>query len=153
MRLTCISDDRKSLTPQADIQDKAERATPRPGEEPARRTVLIYSPDLNFSFSLSLALQDRYRVVTSSNTAMLESLVCTSSADIVIVDAFPSSEVAHLIDALKGLRAGVPVILTYVYDARNVALDRSIREHVEAVLYKPFEVDSMLSEVKQLLSS
>jgi len=136
-----------------DIEKKELRGGARAGGDTLRRTVLIYSPDLKFSFSLSLALQERYRVVTTSNTAMLESLVCTSSADIVIVDAIPSGELACLIDALKALRAGIPVLLTYVYDARNVIHDRSIRQHVQAVLYKPFEVDSILSEVELLLTS
>ena len=144
--------DHKTVSLQANIEKKKSL---KPGtfaeNVPVRKTVLIFSPDLNFSFSLSMALQERYHVVTTSNSSMLESLACTNAADIVILDTIPSIEVERQIDALKSHRPGIHVILTYVYDARDVAFDRSIRGHAEGVLYKPFEVDSILAEVEQLL--
>ena len=43
-----------------------------PGAQETKRTILIYSPDLNFCFSLSMLFQDRYSVVTTTNPGMLE---------------------------------------------------------------------------------
>jgi len=127
---------------------------PRSGSRDVeKKTILIYSPDLNFSFSLSMVFQEKYNVVTTSNPAMLESFVSTYAADIAIVDSVPSEKLMQQIDGLKTLRGRLPVIVTYVYDARDVGLDSAIRVHVDAVLYKPFEVDAVLSRVEQLLSS
>lgn len=136
---------------QTDIEKDGLKARGFTDDGPVRKTILIYSPDLNFCFSLSLALEDRYHVVTTSNTSMLESLACTNAADVLIIDTIPSTEIARLVDVLKSHRPGIHVILTYVYDARDDTFDKSIRGHVEAVIYKPFEVDSILSEVEQLL--
>ena len=38
------------------------------------------------------------------------------------------------IDAMKKHRPGLTVIMTYVYDARDVQLDNCVRGHVDAVL-------------------
>jgi len=117
----------------------------------AKKTVLIFSPDLNFSFSLSMVLQDRYHVVTTSNSAMIESFASTYAADIAIVDAVPTEMFIRQIDAIKKLRPGLSVIMTYVYDSRDVRLDDCVRSHVDAVLYKPFEADAVLCQVERLL--
>lgn len=132
---------------------KNNRERPAPaGVDVEKKTIVIYSPDLNFGFSLSMVFQDRYNVVTTSNPAMLESFTSTYAANIVIIDAVPSEKLMAQIDCLKSLRPRLPVIVTYVYDAREVGLDNAIRVHVDAVLYKPFEVDSVLSRVEQLLT-
>jgi hypothetical protein len=121
--------------------------------DPGRKTVLIYSPDLNFSFSLSLALQDRYHVVTTSNAGMLTSFARSYAANIAIIDCVPSEAICDQIDNLKSIRSGLHIIMTYVYDARDVTLDGSIRGHVEAILYKPFEVETILSKIQQLVNA
>ncbi len=118
---------------------------------PPRKTILIYSPDLNFSFSLSMVFQDRYHVVTTSNSAMIDSFASTYAPDIAIIDAVPSEAIVRQIDLLKKLRPCITVIMTYVYDSRNVKLDSDVRGHVDAILYKPFEAESVLSEVQKLL--
>ncbi len=124
---------------------------PRAAAAVAKKTVLIFSPDLNFSFSLSMVFQDRYHVVTTSNSAMIESFASTYGADIAIVDATPTDSLLRQIDAMKKLRPRLTVIMTYVYDARDVRLDTCVRAHVDAVLYKPFEADAVLSQVERLL--
>ncbi len=118
---------------------------------PPRKTILIYSPDLNFSFSLSMVFQDRYHVVTTSNSAMIDSFASTYAPDIAIIDAVPAETIVSQIDLLKKLRPCITVIMTYVYDSRNVKLDSDVRSHVDAILYKPFEAESVLSEVRKLL--
>lgn len=135
----------------ADIHKDKQSSSGAPAADVDRKTILIYSPDLNFSFSLSMVFQDRYHVVTASNTGMLESFASTYAVDLAIVDSVPSELIVRQIDALKTLRCGLPVIMTYVYDARDVGLDTAVRGHVEAVLYKPFEVETVLSRVEQLL--
>lgn len=131
--------------------DREQGARPA-GIHADKKTILIYSPDLNFSFSLSMVFQDRYNVVTTSNPTMLESFASTYNADLAIVDAVPSDRIMQQIDGLKALRGKLPVIMTYVYDAREVRLDSAARVHTDAVLYKPFEADSVLSQVECLLS-
>jgi hypothetical protein len=47
-----------------------------------KKTILLYSPDLNFCFSLSMLFQDRFNVITTTNLGMLDKLVADYSADL-----------------------------------------------------------------------
>jgi hypothetical protein len=118
-----------------------------------KKTIIIYSPDLNFCFSLSMVFQDRYNVVTTTSMGMLEKFVAIYSADLVIVDAVPSDALIGRIDALKGSTGKLPVIILYVYNSRDVALDKAVRGHVESVFYKPFEISAISKRIDELLAS
>jgi DNA-binding response OmpR family regulator len=129
------------------------------GKQPVRsdvdgnkKTIIIYSPDLNFCFSLSMVFQDRYNVITTTNLAMLEKFIATYAADLVIVDAVPNEKLIQRIDGLKASKANLPIIILYVYSAKEVAVDRVIRSHVDSVFYKPFEISAVSKRIDELLS-
>jgi DNA-binding NtrC family response regulator len=117
----------------------------------SKKTILIYSPDLNFCFSLSILFQDRFSVITTTNADMLETFVAHYSAHLVIVDAVPSDEIIEKLDALKRLNKGLPIIVLYVYSPKEVQLDRMIRSHVDSVFYKPFDVTAVSKRIEELL--
>jgi DNA-binding NtrC family response regulator len=122
-----------------------------PATTESKRTVLIYSPDLNFCFSLSMLFQDRYNVVTTTNPGMLETFADHYAADLVIVDAIPSEKMIERLDGLKKQNRKVPVIMLYVYSPKEAALDATIRSHVDSVIYKPFDIADMARRVAELL--
>ncbi|HET6271440.1 MAG TPA: hypothetical protein VFG32_00510 [Bacteroidota bacterium] len=117
-----------------------------------KKTILIYSPDLNFCFSLSLLFQDRYNVITTTNPGTLGSFVQQYAADLVIVDAVPSEKVIERIDSLKEQNKCLPIIMLYVYSAKDVQLDMSIRNHVDSVFYKPFDLAPFSQRIDELLT-
>jgi DNA-binding NtrC family response regulator len=137
-----------SLHPTSEEKNPA-RMTPATTE--SKRTILIYSPDLNFCFSLSMLFQDRYSVVTTTNPGMLETFADHYAADLVIVDAMPSEKMIDRLDGLKNQNRNVPVIMLYVYSPRDAALDATIRRHVDSVIYKPFDIADMARRVAELL--
>jgi len=138
-----------SVAPEINI---TKEATPVPREDEAKRkSILIYSPDLNFCFSLSMLFQDRYTVSTTTNLSMLETFVANYSVDLIIIDAVPSSRILERLNALRGLRCRLPIIMLYVYNAKDVQLDQKIREHVDSVFYKPFEVEAVSKRIAELL--
>jgi len=117
-----------------------------------KKSIIIYSPDLNFCFSLSMVFQDRYNVITTTNMGMLEKFVAIYSADLVIVDAVPSETLIRRIDGLKGSNRDLPIIILYVYNSKDVSLDRVVREHVDSVFYKPFEISAVSKRINELLA-
>jgi len=117
-----------------------------------KKTVLIYSPDLNFCFSLSILFQDRYNVVTTTNLGMLERFVGSYSADLLIIDAGPSEKLIEHLKNLRGSNNQLPIIMLYVYNSKDAKLDRVIRERVDSVFYKPFEIGSVSQRVSELLT-
>ena len=122
--------------------------------EPAdqKKTILLYSPDLNFCFSLSMLFQDRYNVITTTNLGMLDKLVADYAANLVVVDAVPSEKLIERVTALRMLKKELPIIMLYVYSAKDVNLDRTIREHVDSVFYKPFEILPVSKRIEELLA-
>ncbi len=128
-----------------------EQASSSREDEGKRKSILIYSPDLNFCFSLSMLFQDRYTVSTTTNLSMLETFVANYAVDLIIIDAVPSSRIIERLGSLRGLRCKLPIIMLYVYNAKDVHLDQKIREHVDSVFYKPFEINAVSKRIEELL--
>ncbi len=118
--------------------------------EERKRTILLYSPDLSFCFSLSTVFQDRYNVVTTTDPDFLDSFTTHYTADLVVVDADPSSKMLSRFQEMKKKNVNIPILVLYVYSPRGVEMDRAIRQHVDAVLYKPFDVDAITERIQQL---
>jgi DNA-binding NtrC family response regulator len=125
---------------------------PAAGVEEGKKTILIYSPDLNFCFSLSMLFQDRYNVITTTNIGSLDKFVADYSADLVLIDAVPSEKLLQRVDALKQLKADLPLIMLYVYNGKDVRLDQCLRKQVAAVYYKPFEVAAVSQKIQEILA-
>ena len=137
-------------TPHTDSRTRAGAPEGESGE--AKKTIILYSPDLNFCFSLSMLFQDRFNVITTTNLGMLDRLVTDYSADLVLVDAVPSQKLIERVECLRGLNPKLPIILLYVYNSRETVLDRAIREHVDSVFYKPLEIAPISRRIEELLT-
>lgn len=117
----------------------------------ATKNLLIFSPDLNLCFCLSMLFQDRFHVVTNTDLALIGPLAVEENADLIIVDAAPSERLIAQLDGVRDGHGPVPVIMLYAYNARAGALDRAIRGHVDSVFYKPVEVAAITRRIEELL--
>ncbi|MBX2990198.1 MAG: hypothetical protein KF749_03410 [Bacteroidetes bacterium] len=116
-----------------------------------KKTILIYSPDLNFCFSLSMLFQDRYNVITTTSSSMLEELVTHYAASLLIVDASPTEKLIRLLHHVKELNTDLPIIMVYVYSPKDSGLDAIARNEVDSVFYKPFDLSAMSKRINELL--
>jgi hypothetical protein len=121
--------------------------------ERERKSILIFSPDLNLCFSLSMLFQDRYHVVTTTNIATFERLATCFGADLAIVDEAPSDCLLKRLEVLGTGCPKVPVIMLYVYSGRDVTLDRAIRSRVDSVFYKPVEISVVSKRIDEILTA
>jgi response regulator RpfG family c-di-GMP phosphodiesterase len=117
-----------------------------------RKSILIFSPDLNLCFSFSVLFQDRYHVVTTTNIATFEKLATCVGADLAIVDETPSECLLKSLDTLGRSLPKIPVILLYVYNERDVTLDRAMRSRVDSVFYKPVEVSVVSKRIDEIMT-
>lgn len=122
-------------------------------KERERKSILIFSPDLNLCFSLSILFQDRYHVVTTTNIATFERLATCFGADLAIVDEVPSECLIRRLEAIASGPAKIPIIMLYVYNGRDVTLDRAIRTRVDSVFYKPVEISVVSKRIDEILIS
>lgn len=129
-------------------------ATPlRVAVDEGKKTILLYSPDLNFCFSLSVLFQDRFNVITTTNLGLMDKLQGTYAADLVIIDAIPSDGLLERLERLKQQRPTLPIFVLYVYNARDAQLDRDIRALIDSVFYKPIELETVTERIETLLKS
>jgi hypothetical protein len=119
---------------------ESDRSPARPGRDQSKKTIVIYSPDLNLCFSLSMVFQDKYNVITTTNMGMLEKFVGIYAADLLVLDAEPTQKLMERIDHLRGPDRLLPVIILYVYNTKEGVLDRAVRSHVDSVFYKPLVI-------------
>ena len=115
--------------------------------------MLIFSADTNLCFSLSLLFQDRYRVVTTTNISAIEGIAAEVGADIAIVDESPSECLLKRLENLRDGSAEIPVIMLYVYNARDVLLDTEFRSRAASVYYKPVEISLLSKRIDELLAA
>lgn len=137
--------------PHSGSRKRTDASEGEPGE--TKKTIILYSPDLNFCFSLSMLFQDRFNVITTTNLGMLDRLVLDYSADLALVDAVPSPKLIERLEGMRSLSPKLPIILLYVYNSKEMNLDRSIREHVDSVFYKPLEIAPISRRIEELLTN
>lgn len=117
-----------------------------------RKTLLIYSPDGNFCDSLAMFFGDRYDVLTTDDMVEMESIAGEHRANLVLVDAGPSRRFLERLEKIRARDPRVPIIVFYVYSAKDVDLDAEIRKAVDTVYYKPFEISVVSRRIDELLS-
>ncbi|MEO8166936.1 MAG: hypothetical protein ABI623_01725 [bacterium] len=124
-----------------------------PAVDEKKKTILIYSPDLNFCFSLAMLFQNKFNVITTTDPLTIESFVVHYSANLLIVDAVPSEKMREQMHALKQLNHELPIIALYVYSSRGAHLDQDVRKVVDSVFYKPFDLPAVSKRINDLLST
>jgi DNA-binding response OmpR family regulator len=98
-----------------------------------------------------MLFQDRYNVITTTSSSMLEELVVHYSASLLIVDSAPSEKLIKLLHRVKELNTQLPIIMLYVYSPKEADLDRAARNEVDSVFYKPFDLAAMSRRINELL--
>jgi DNA-binding NtrC family response regulator len=134
-----------------EFEDNESLHDTNPTVDEGKKTILIYSPDLNFCFSLSMLFQNRYNVVTMTDASLLERFVETYGANLVIVDAAPTERMLERLRKVKTGNPSVPIIMLYVFSPRDAHLDRVARQQVDSVFYKPFDLPAMSKLINELL--
>jgi DNA-binding NtrC family response regulator len=132
------------------ISDNAPSAE-RDAPSIQKKTVLVYSADLNFCFSLSMVLQNKYNVITTTNCKLMEKFAADYSAQLAIVDAPPSENLIECLHGVKKQNGNLPIIVLYVYSPKDSALDNAVRSEVTSVFYKPFDLTAMSKRISELL--
>lgn len=116
------------------------------------KNVVIYSPDFSLCYSLLMYLQTQYKVVATTNMEVVSSLVCSGSADLVIMDTEPDVDLLSKCEQFKKCKSQVPLILTYVFNNRIKESEEKIKQFVNEIFYKPFDLNEISARIPTLLS-
>lgn len=117
------------------------------------KKIVIYSPDFSLCYSLLMFLQTQYKVIATTDMEVVSSLICSGSADLVIMDTEPDSDVLIKCEQFKKCKSHVPLILTYVFNNRVKEPEGQIKKFVNEIFYKPFDLNEISSKIPSLLAS
>ncbi len=115
------------------------------------KNVVIYSPDFSLCYSFLMYLQTQYKVVATTDLEVVSSLICSNSADLVIMDTEPTAEVQVKCKQFKKCKADIPLILTYVFNNRVKDAEERVKQYVDEIFYKPFDLTEISIKLPSLL--
>jgi DNA-binding NtrC family response regulator len=118
-----------------------------------RSTILIYTGDHDLAKSLTLLLQDQYRVHTTSVLRKATDAVERREADLFIADFGLSLETG--LEALERLRKKspeFPVIVFCSYQLKDSKIEREIRDRVDSYFHVPVNVEEIVQAITNLLT-
>lgn len=115
--------------------------------EKKNHKILIYSADVDLCKSISMLLQSEYEIkylTTSLNDI-------ENDIDLLIVDVPVSDgEIYNTLKLIKSKHANIKILLLYVYKIYNKEIEKIYRAYSDILLYKPIEIDQLISAIKNL---
>lgn len=94
---------------------------------------------------------DKYAVTTTTDFTSLNSIVKSTSFDLIIIDSEPDIKIENLCKQISDSPNPVPIILTYVYTSKLKQIEEKIKKYVTAIFYKPFDIFEVSKKIESIL--
>ena len=118
----------------------------------SRKRVLVFSPDSDLARFLLLNLEDEFQIVREHQLEHFEQAVKEILPDLILIDLFTfPADILKQLDIVRRMASSVPVIALRAYMSLAPELNKSIDDMVDAVFYKPADVDLVTQAIKDLL--
>jgi len=98
-----------------------------------------------------MLFNNRYNVTTTTNFAQAKSILRSGRFDLVVLDSEPNDLIEGICQEIGEQPHFVPTILTYVYTSKYKEREQKIRNLVNAIFYKPFELSEVTDSIESLL--
>jgi response regulator RpfG family c-di-GMP phosphodiesterase len=118
--------------------------------DPQGASIVVYSADRDLCESLQMLLQDSYRVITVRDDCKLATVVGVGGDQILVADIEPSQQVTKMFQALKEVNSCLRIIFFYSPRFHDQPLGLDFRQTVDAVMFKPIDLDSFTERVSEL---
>ncbi len=116
------------------------------------KVILMYSPDVDFCASLTLFFQNNYRIISTTDGSALPMLAALYHPDLIIADALPTDWILIEFDHMKQANPHLRILLFRVLRSDDSKREERTLQSIDAVLYKPLDVELVATVVKKLLS-
>jgi CheY-like chemotaxis protein len=117
----------------------------------ARRILVIEDNIIVRELVISILEDENYAVIASETPVAAKPLLGHAQFDLVITDGFHPGSTARFVDSIETIRAAgaTPVAL---FSVQQVQLDAARVIGFRDVLAKPFDLETFLSQVRELLA-
>ena len=125
--------------------------TRNPIGEITRKTIVVYSPSMDFCVSMRILLENQCAVFTTTDSQLFLTFARTIRPDFLIVDAYPSSQLRKCFEMVKREqpRIGILLILPSRLSERKNLGD--FRLLVDGLLEEPVTLRVMKKTLTELM--
>lgn len=124
----------------ASVLSKPESIADEKTRLDANKTVLLFSPDPDLCTSLTLLLQNRFKIMTTTQFEFVHKIVDTLKPHILIADLTPSEK---LLDSIIRLKTDIPnlkLILFLDSWINYKKIESSLVKIADAIFYQPIDL-------------
>jgi len=122
------------------------------GDFMAKKKLLILDKDKDICRGLEEYLKDDYDIFQCSNAENIINTIHENNIDLIITDIdLPNGYIYKFLDDLKSSALKIPVILMYVYFDCTQRMEDIIRNLVDAIFLKPFDLQELKKRIDLLL--
>lgn len=118
----------------------------------SRRTMMFYSPDLDFCVSMRLLFQDRFNVVTVSDPDLVMVAVRDYRPYLMIVDSAPTKTMVHRFEVIKQEFPQIRIMTFYAPHLHSDRISRSSFRCVDAAFSKPIDLAEVTKSMNEMLA-
>ena len=120
-----------------ELRQSEQPQTIAPASERTTKTIVLYSPNMGLCVSLQIAFEDRYNMLTTTDSEMLMTLVESLGPDLVIIDALPSLNLRKCFAKMKREHPQLRILLFISSRLHNPAVLGSLFPLINAVVCQP----------------
>jgi DNA-binding response OmpR family regulator len=119
-------------------------------EAPRRKTIVLYSADMDFCMSLRLLFQERYRMITTTDVGMLLPTIRAFQPDLVIADAIPTERMRNRFETMRREFPAIRIMLFYAPRFSQQAMHEYVRAFTDVALTKPLDLEEVIVQIDKL---
>lgn len=117
-----------------------------------QQKILIFSSDSDFCRSLALLFQSMYEVYFTTSVDELLKIIKEKNINLVIADSPVSDGTVYpFVQTAREQYPNLFIVLLYVYKFSNINLEKKYRQHVDALFYKPVDINQLTTIINSLL--
>ncbi|MBI5216857.1 MAG: hypothetical protein HY960_13980 [Ignavibacteriae bacterium] len=115
----------------------------------AKRTIVLYSPDMDLCLSLRMLFQEQYNIVTTTEPEIMMMMVKSFKPELVIVDAPPTDRMRFRFAQMRKENPRVHIMIFYASFFDNPRLHDFIRQSVDAAFSKPIDLTEVTKQINE----
>lgn len=118
-----------------------------------KKTIVLYSPDMDFCVSLQLLFEDQYHVVTTTDPDMILLLAKAFQPELIIADALPTHHMRRRFEIVKSQYPTMSIMMFSVTLPQSQPGLETFRNIVDAVYSKPIDLFEVMKRIDELVMS
>lgn len=114
--------------------------------------ILVIDPDEDFAQNVQMFLEETYSVGTRQGIEYLDYTIILKQIKMIILDVESVDQnVIELLNQIRSNHENVKIIIMYTYFSSDKEFEKTLINHADDVIAKPFDVTLLKNKVDSLL--